>query len=301
MSNVSTVPSRAGVALASVILYGGLRVYWQLGHMPERLSPVGPDLLVFDGWAAVGLCGAAVAVLGAMVALPRAGRGRWALAGLAWVVGGALVVAGALLLLDVVGFIVPGMGIPVYPLGAVSKAACVGSGVLVWWTARAYRPARPKALAHTPRWAFAGAYVAVGGCLARILAQAAVGFGGGDWLFEAGFLLAGTVLPLALVHRWGRVWPRWVPVLAGRAVPRRLVLWPGAAVAGGLIAYFGVGLGQMVAERLSGQVPFAQSGLPEGFYWVAVPGYVLWGAGMTVAALAYAWRTRPPAGFAVYR
>ncbi|MET7330277.1 hypothetical protein [Nonomuraea sp. NPDC005650] len=292
MSNV-----RVGVTLVWVALYGGLRVYWQLGHLPERLSPAGPDLLVFTGWWAVGLCGAAVAVLAAMLILPR---GR-VLAGAAWVVGGAFVGSGALLLLDVVGFVLPGLRIPVYPLGALSKAACVGAGVLMWRAARAYPPPRPRTLARTPTWAFVAAYVAVGGCLARILAQAAVGIGGGDPGFEAGFLLAGTVLPLALVHRWGRVWPRWVPVLAGRGVPRRLVLWPGVAVSGGLLAYFGVGLGQMVAERLSGVVPFAGSGLPEVFYWVAVPAYVLWGAGLAVAALAYTWRTRAPARSAADR
>ena len=43
--------------------------------------------------------------------------------------------------------------------------------------------------------------------------------GGSVLLFEAGFLLAGTVLPLALVYRWERVFPRWVPLLAGRGVP----------------------------------------------------------------------------------
>jgi hypothetical protein len=307
MSNISIAPSRpalvTGVALAAVALYGGLRVYWQLGHMPERLSPVGPDLVVFTGWSAVGLCAVAVMVLAVMTAVRLEGRGRWVLVGLAWVVGGGLVVSGAMLLLDVVGLIIPGLGIPVYPLGALSKAACVGSGVLVWRAAWAYRGRTElRTLERTPRWAFVAAYVAVGGCLVRVAAQAAVGFGespfgGGMAVFEAGFLLGGTVLPLALVHRWGRVWPRWVIGLAGRDVPRQLVLWPAIAVSGGLIAYFGVGLGQMLVERLGGRTPFSQGDLPEVFYWVAVPSYMTWGVGLAVAALAYARRTRVARGF----
>ncbi|MEO3888282.1 hypothetical protein [Nonomuraea sp. B5E05] len=288
---------KLSVALASVLLYGGLRVHWQLGHMPQRLSPIGPDLVVLTGWGAVALCGAAAATLAVMMTVRPSAPARTALAAVAWAVGGAFVVSGALLLLDVVGTVVPGSGIPVYPLGAASKAACVGCGVLVWRAARAYRPVELGKLDHTPLWAYAGAYAAVGGFLARAAAQVAVGFGstpfaGGTAVFETGLLLGGTVLPLALVHRWGRVWPRWVPGLAGRSVPRRLVLWPGVAVSGGLLAYFGVGLGQMVAERLSGRVPFGGGGLPEAFYWVAVPAYLVWGAGLAVAAATYARRTR---------
>ncbi|TDD23103.1 hypothetical protein [Nonomuraea diastatica] len=118
--------SAAGLALVSVALYGGLRVYWQPGSMPERLSPVGPDLVAFTGWGAVALCGAAAGTLVAMMTVRPAGPARTALAAVAWAVGGAFVVSGALLLLDAVGTIIPGSGIPVHPLGAASKAACVG-------------------------------------------------------------------------------------------------------------------------------------------------------------------------------
>jgi hypothetical protein len=52
-------------------------------------------------------------------------------------------------------------------------------------------------------------------------------------MFEAGFVLAGTLLPLALVHSWGRVLPRWVPLLAGRRVPRWLLLGPAFGIAAG--------------------------------------------------------------------
>jgi hypothetical protein len=141
------------------------------------------------------------------------------------------------------------------------------------------------------------------GCAVRIGAQAVVGFdrsplssGVSVLLFELGFLLGGSLLPLSLVHSWGRVWPRGVPGLAGRAVPRRLVLWPAAGISAGLVVYFGLMLLQMIAERLRGRNPFPPSGgleLPEAFFWFAVPSYLAWGAGMAVAAFGYHRMTRP--------
>ncbi|WP_242910496.1 hypothetical protein [Actinomadura terrae] len=308
------------IALGWVAGYGALRIYWESGHMParHRLSPVETDLVAFTGWASVALCGAAALVLAVFLApgagrLPRVPRRMLLVAASAVAV--ALVASGALLLLDVIGGVLPGLGIRLYPLGALSRAACVGGGLMVGAVARSYaRRTRsgcgscgraataPGPLARTPAWAYWAAYLGVAGCLVRIAAQAAVGFGDSPMssgpsalLFEAGFVLGGTLLPLSLVHRFGRVWPRWVPGLAGRGVPRRLVLWPGTAISGGIVVYFGLMLLQMVWERLHGRNPFPPEGgldLPEAFFWVAVPAYALWGAGMAVAALAYARRTR---------
>jgi hypothetical protein len=41
----------------------------------------------------------------------------------------------------------------------------------------------------------------------------------------------GVVLTLGLISRWGEVFPRWVPVLSGRAVPVMLAVVPGTLVA----------------------------------------------------------------------
>lgn len=304
-------------ALALLLAYGALRAYWAAGHRPGRLSPTGTDLLVFTGWGSAALCGAAALVLAAL-ALPRtAGRARTPLLAAAWTAAVCLVASAALLLLDVVGAILPGLGIGLYPLGALSRAACAAAGILTALAARAHArrtragcgacgraASAPGPLERTPAWAYGAAYLAAAGCLARIIAQAAVGFGespltGGASavLFETGFVLGGTLLPLALVHPFGRTWPRWVPGLAGRPVPRRLVLWPGTAISGGLTVYFGVGLLQMIWERLHGRNPFPPGGgldLPETFFWIAVPAYLAWGAGMAAAARAYARRTRRP-------
>ncbi|HET7243843.1 MAG TPA: hypothetical protein VFJ07_03340, partial [Streptosporangiaceae bacterium] len=161
----------------------------------------------------------------------------------------------------------------------------------------AARPVRPA------RWAWLAAWAAVAGCVARLLAQVAVGFGdllraGGSALgFEAGFVLAGTVLPLALVYRWGRVFPGWVPLVAGRGVPRWLVLGPALGLGVGMTAYFGVTMVKLVVETVTGT--WAQHGFgsfPLWFFWVAVPGYLVWGLGLGAAALAYRRATRPPCG-----
>ncbi|NDU77342.1 hypothetical protein GWI34_32690 [Actinomadura sp. DSM 109109] len=318
-------------ALAWVTAYGALRAYWAAGHRPRDMSPVGTDLVVFTGWAGPALCGAAALTLAAL-ALPRTDRlrraPRLALAAAAWTVAVCLTVSGAMLLLDAVGAVLPGLGVEFYPLGALSRTAAVTAGITTALSARAYTArtrggpacaacARPApaaapggpgggsgAAARTPAWAYGAAYLAVAGCLTRIAAQAAVGFGqsplsGGApaVLFEAGFVLGGCLLPLALVHPFGRTWPRPIPGLGGRRVPRRLVLWPGAGLSGGLVVYFGLMLAQMFWERLHGRNPFPPTGgldLPEAFFWVAVPAYVAWGAGMAAATRAYARRTRTP-------
>jgi hypothetical protein len=102
------------------------------------------------------------------------------------------------------------------------------------------------------------------------------------------YAAAGSLLPLALAHRWGRVWPRWVLPLAGRDVPRWIVLVPAFAVGGGLTAYFGlVGGTYIVLGEFSSELPL---------WWTltVIPGYTLWGIGLLVAAAFYLGATKPP-------
>jgi len=298
--------SQAAIAWAAG--YGSLRIYWAPGAAPS-LPPIGTDLVGVTGWWSVALCAAAAVVVAGLR------RARWwrPLAVAAWGVTVALVAASALLLLDVVGIILPGVGLTVHPVAVLSRAACLAGSVLVGATALSYqrhwrsaclacgrtgetvRPARP------PRWARLAAWAAVAGCLARLLAQALVGFGSGRLraggsllLFEAGFLLAGTVLPLALVCRWGRVFPGWVPLLAGRGVPRWLALGPALGLGVGMTAYFGVATVQLAAETVTGTWEQGAGSLPLWFFWVAIPAYLVWGLGLGAAALAYRRATRPP-------
>ena len=68
-------------------------------------------------------------------------------------------------------------------------------------------------------------------------------------LFEAGFLVAGTVLPLVLVHLFGRLLPGWMLIL------------PGFAIGGGMMAYFGVGLIQMIVATIQGEPSLGDDGV----------------------------------------
>lgn len=291
--------------------YGLLRVYWALGQAPSPPTG-GTDLILFTGWWSVLLCVAAAA---AALALSTAPWSRPLAVG-AWCVAVALVAASAVLLLDVVGILLPGIGVTVDSRAFLSRVACLAGGVLLGamtlsyhrhWHGACLACGRTGHLLVSapvtgpPRWARLAAWAAVAGCLVRLLAQFAVGFGSqlldGEVtvvVFEAGFLLAGTVLPLAMVYSWGRVFPRWAPLFAGRGVPRWLVLGPGLVLGVGMTAYFGATLVKITAETLTGAWQSTAGSEPLWFFWIAVPAYFVWGVGLGVAALAYGRSTRPP-------
>jgi hypothetical protein len=279
--------------------YGALRVYWAAGHLPYY-PPMGGDPLALSGWGVVGLIAVAtlVGLLSGVRSVPRPVRWLVACAGVVSAAG--LVFAPFLLLLDVVGLLFPGVGMPFTPVAFASRLGCLAGGLLtVAVTVALVRELRgvcphcgrrsgAPGDGRTPRWAYAAGYLAVLGCVTRLAAQAWVGFSAGPdgyaeqhatsrVLFLVALILAGTLLPIALVHSWGRRLPWWLP------------LAPALFVSAGLIAYFGTGLLQLIAD---GGNPDA-GGLPQAFYWVAVPAYLLWGTGLGAAALSYRSRTRP--------
>ncbi|MEU5720758.1 hypothetical protein ABZ783_02890 [Micromonospora sp. NPDC047738] len=295
----------AYAAVAWAIGYGTLRAGWAMTGTPS-FGPLGTDLVVVTGWWSVALQAAAAT---AGVGLAQAQAWRPALAAAAWAVCAAILLSGALLLLDLVGFLILDLS-PAFTLaGFLSRAGALTGAVLLHAAAlahlrrfrgdcgrcgRARRSGGPA-----PRWARVAAWAAVAGCLVRLAAQVAVGFGdlplaqGASVVaFEVGFLLAGVLLPLALVYRWGRVWPGWVPLLAGHRVPRLVPLAPAVVFAVGLICYFGVGLAQLAVETVTGTVDLGDGRYPLGFFWFAESGYWLWGWGLGVAAVGYHLRTR---------
>ncbi|MEV4488600.1 hypothetical protein AB0K04_00615 [Micromonospora coxensis] len=287
--------------------YGALRLTWTVTGPPD-FPPLGVDLVVFHGWPAVALCVAAGLVA---VGLARARTWRPALALAGWAVCAALVAACALLLLDVVGLLILRPFAPSTAGAVAGRLGALTGAVLLHLALLAHRrrfrgdcagcgrtgPVTGRPV-EVPGWARTAAWVAVAGCLVRLAAQVAVGFddvplaqGASMVAFEVGFLLAGVLLPLALVHSWGRVWPGWVPLLAGRRVPRLLLLVPAAVFSVGLVGYFGVGLGQLAVQTATGT--FDGGGrYPLAFFWAAELGYWVWGWGLGIAALDHHLRTR---------
>jgi hypothetical protein len=291
--------------------YGGLRIWFATGHAPTWKLP-GNDLLI-PPWVAVAGCAiTALAAIASRDERPaehpardqrdqrderdqgdvRDLRGQW-LGGrvwvgrLSWVLAAGWVAAAAFILLDVVAAVLPGLGIPFDPLGMLCRLGAILGAVLLGLTAKAHQSkAKPW-----PHWiATLGACLAVAGCLTRLAAQAAVGFGttpyGRDLslvLFEGGFMLVGTLLPFLLVHPIGRRFPRWMLLAAG------------FTLGAGMTAYFGVGLIQMIVATVQGKPMFADIPLPDAFFWVAVPAYVVWGVGLTLATRGYQFATRKAA------
>jgi hypothetical protein len=96
--------------------------------------------------------------------------------------------------------------------------------------------------------------------------------------FTSGWLvvpaaLIGIVLSFALVHRWGRIWPRWVPRLVGRPTPRGLLLFGGWFGTGLLLTMGPAGLAALITDALTGQWSASIDGM---HYWPAPLFYVSW-------------------------
>lgn len=295
MASIVHTPARLAptwmptAALVWAASYGGLRVWFAIGNAPHWKLP-GRDLLVPD-WIAV--LGCLVSAAG-VIALRRLPRSRLLIRSL-WVLAAGWVAAAGFALLDLVAGLLPGLGIPFDLPGMLSRFTALGGAALLGATSLAYQrrldptclrctgQARPTSIPHWPAW------LAVVGCLTRLAAQAVVGFGttptnGGVSMivFDGGFVLAGVALPLLLVYRVGRFFPRW------------MLLVPGVGLGAGITAYFGVGLLQMIANALQGKPAYGDLVLPDSFFWVAVPAYLVWGVALTVAAYGYYLRTRKP-------
>lgn len=107
--------------------------------------------------------------------------------------------------------------------------------------------------------------------------------------------VAGAVLTLGLIRPWGEVFPRWLPVIRGRRVPRPLVIVPAALVA---LIVTSAGL-MFVRMTLLGTFRLGEHRvtLDENFGALAPELlWPLWGGALGVAALAYRYRTRGRCG-----
>jgi hypothetical protein len=90
--------------------------------------------------------------------------------------------------------------------------------------------------------------------------------------------LAGAVLTIGLVSRWGEVWPRWMPVVRGRPVPVAAAVVPGTLVA----TLFTVAATPMTVMWITAGAPWA----------VLVFPFPVWGPALGAAVLGYALRRR---------
>src|SRR5438309_344208 len=120
-------------AVLWALVFGTVRVWWAV-HGAPSFGSSGTDLIVFTGWPAIGLCAAAAAAAFAL----RTARWMRPLLVAGWGVCAALLASCPLLLLDVVGGIFRGSGVPFVPAAFVSRVACLVEAILVGSAAVAY-------------------------------------------------------------------------------------------------------------------------------------------------------------------
>lgn len=107
---------------------------------------------------------------------------------------------------------------------------------------------------------------------------------GGAWL--GSFALVGAVLTIGLVQRWGEVFPRWFPVIGGRAVPIGLATVPASIVAA-LATSGGIGMySQATADGALELTADSWGAIGPTLLWP------LWGVALAAATLAYYLRRR---------
>ncbi|WP_139131958.1 hypothetical protein [Micromonospora chersina] len=300
-----------------------LRAYWIAGGRwgytaCDRTGLVDPaggcgaarveTLPFWAGWGAVGV-GAALAVL-VVCAVRFPGRysaaGSWAAAVL------LLVLAFPLHLLFEIPAALAGRPSDWRDLGA--RVVLATGGLLFIGLANSCAPrreAREAGYRPVPRWTRRWAYVAaalpvVGWAVPHGLWVLGVPFGIpqrqlddihrnlSTWTGVAITLvppLAG-LLVLGLTQRWGQQFPRWVPGLRGRQVPRLLAVVPAGVAALTLVTYGVLSTAVLVRQVLTGDTQW--SDVREGWAVTAtLLVFLCWGAALGVTTTGYAIATRP--------
>ncbi|WP_274029405.1 hypothetical protein [Streptomyces sp. MMBL 11-1] len=311
-------PAAAGWA----VVYGAFVLSWALGSDWGRpFGDIDVPWVLYGGLAA--LCAAAAVAALATVRV-RPGTVRPGLAGRAlWVFAAIfLTVAPGTLTLDLASVFTAHFDAIDWPPFLMKLFAVVG-GALFVGAAVSYRRRLHRACGHCGRfgggsgqrrrWEKAAGYAAVavptlGFALPHVLWAMDVAFGVTEkgaadlsapdtapalWVLAL-LTVAGSVLTLGLVMSWGETFPRWIPLLGGRAVPRLLAMVPPLVVAAALTPY-GVlgtvamtanvtGVHELSAERMGEMEPL-------GFY-ITYLTFAAWGATLCAAAFMYHYRTR---------
>lgn len=110
----------------------------------------------------------------------------------------------------------------------------------------------------------------------------------------AGMAMGGAVLCWGLTRPWSRVWPRWVPALRGRAVPRWFPVGMGLVGGAGLSGYATM-LIPGVLSFVSGEMStFPGTGVQ--MTWLShLPGIslIVWAPLLVIASVLFGYATRP--------
>lgn len=104
-----------------------------------------------------------------------------------------------------------------------------------------------------------------------------------------------SVAPLALVQRWGEVWPGWVPRLGGRRISPTVVAAVaslGAALTTIIIAVTFWQLASLTAQGISNPITQVEPGWHRAFMLAHYVPWVLWPAGLWVAIVGFVRRHR---------
>jgi hypothetical protein len=115
----------------------------------------------------------------------------------------------------------------------------------------------------------------------------------GLWWAGAGLAtvaLGGALLTLGLIQRWGEVFPRWIPLLAGKRVPPMLAIVPASLVA---VIVTQAGL-MYVRLTLTGALGDVFTFIDDEDWAALAPELLwpLWGVALGAATLAYYYRRR---------
>ncbi|RAN99371.1 hypothetical protein GAR05_02616 [Micromonospora saelicesensis] len=297
------------------------RLYWIAGgrwgytacdrtDLVDPAGGCGADQVValpfWSGWGAVGVGVALAVVLGCTVRF----AGTWATIG-SWAAAALLLVAAfPLHLVFEIPAALAGRPSDWRDLGA--RLVLVAGGVLFAGLANASGPRRgPAAVGYrpVPLWTRRWAYVAV--------ALPVVGWAVPHGLWVLGVPIgiserelndiernlstptgvAITLVPplagllvLGLVQRWGQQFPRWVPGLNGRQVPRPLAVLPAGVVALTLVTYGVLSIAVLVGRLLTGETHW--SDVWDGWAVTATLLVFLgWGVSLAVTTTGYALTT----------
>lgn len=105
--------------------------------------------------------------------------------------------------------------------------------------------------------------------------------------------LGGALLCWGLTRPWSRVWPRWIPFLRGRTIPRWFPVSMGIICGAGLFGYASM-LIPGVHDFLSGErTTFAGTDVPmTSLSYLPAVSLIVWAPSVVLASVLFGYATR---------